>query len=115
MKNIKDYAVKAQLIEIKLDDATLIETYGEPITFYTYDVISLSKYFDFYHTKHENQFENLEKILRSMVLDNKGKPVLNENEDLPVDIAAAALSKISDILGKSHSKTSTSTVGEQQK
>lgn len=113
--NIKNFASTPKLIEISLDDESLLETYGEPITFYTYDTVSLSTYFDFYNAKSNSEFANLEKILHAMVLDDKGNKVLQADEDLPVDIAAAAITKIGTILGKSLSKPSTSTVGEQPK
>ena len=113
--NIKEFASKPQLIEIILDEPTLVEKYGETITFYTYDTVSLTSYFDFYDARSENQFGNLEKIMRKMILLDDGKPALAADEDLPIDIATAAIQKIGDILGKSQRKTSTQTIGEPQK
>lgn len=113
--NIKEFASKPNLIEIKLDDTELVEKYGEPITFHTYNIVSLSTYFDFYSSRNNNEYNHLEKMLRKLVLDHEGKQVLAEDEDLPIDIAAATITKIGDILGKSLSKSSTQKTGEQQK
>lgn len=113
--NIKQFATKPKLIEIVLDESTLVETYGEPITFHTYDTVSLSTYFDFYNARSKSEYDNLEKIIHTMVLNDKGERVLQDDEDLPVDIAAAAIAKIGEILGKSHSKSSTPVTGEPQK
>lgn len=113
--NIKELATKPKLVEITLDEPTLVEKYGETITFYTYDTVSLTSYFDFYDARSENQFGNLEKIMRKMILSSEGKPVLADDEDLPIDIATSAIQKIGDILGKSQRKSSTPTVGEPQK
>lgn len=113
--NIKKYASVPKLIEIKLDDKDLLEKYGETITFHTYDVVGLSAYFEFFNARANSEFEALDKMIKKFILDSNGKPVLADNEDLPIDIAAAAINKIGEILGKSQSKTSTQKTGKQQK
>ena len=105
--NIKEFASVPKLIEINLDSEDLVKKYGEAITFYTYDTVTMATYFDFYNARSNSEFEQLDKMMKKMILDNKGKPVLANNEDLPIDIAAAAINKIGEILGKSLSKTST--------
>jgi len=113
--NIKKYASVPKLIEISLDSEELLERYGEAITFYTYDVVPMTTYFDFFNARSNNEFVQLDKIMKNMILDKAGKRVLADNEDLPIDIAAAAINKLGEILGKSLSKTSTQKVGEPQK
>lgn len=112
MKNIKDFASIPKLIRIELNDSDLLERYGESIVFYTHDVVGLSTYFEFFNARAEAQFENLGKILKRLILLENGKPALADNEDLPIDIAAAAINKIGEILGKSQSRTSIQKVGE---
>lgn len=113
--NIKDFASKPKLIEIVIDNSEIVERYGEPITFYTYDIVRMSTYFDFFNARSNNEFSNLDKMMKSMILDSDGKQVLGDDEDLPIDLAAAAINKIGEILGKSQSKASTQTTGDQQK
>lgn len=113
--NIKDYASKPELIEIIIDDKDLVEKYGEPITFYAYNIVRMSTYFDFFNARSNNEFSNLDKMMKSMILDKDGKQVLADDEDLPIDIAAAAINKIGEILGKRLSKASIQTTGDQQK
>jgi hypothetical protein len=115
MKNIKEFASVPKLTQIALDDVDLVERYGEPIVFWTYDVVGLSTYFEFFNARSEAQFENLGLILRKLILLENGKPALADNEDLPIDIAAAAINKIGEILGKSQSRTLTPTTGKQPK
>lgn len=105
--NIKELASVPKLIEINLDSDELLERYGEPITFHTYDIVPMATYFEFYNARSNSEFEQLDKMMKKMILNEKGKPVLEDNEDLPIDIAAAAINKIGEILGKSLSKTST--------
>jgi len=114
MKNIKDFASIPKLIEIQLDEKDLIEKYGEPIVFYTYDVVGLSTYFEFFNARAEGQYDELGKTLKKLILLENGKPALADNEDLPIDIAAAAINKVGEILGKSQNRTSTRKVGKQQ-
>ena len=113
--NIKEFASKPQLIEITLDDKDLVEKYGEPITFHTFDIVRMSTYFDFFSARSNNEFSQLDKMMKSMILDKKGNRVLADDEDLPIDIAAAAINKIGEILGKPQSKASIQTTGDQQK
>lgn len=105
--NIKELASVPKLIEIQLDNTDILEKYGEPITFHTYDVVPMATYFDFYNARSNSEFQQLDKMMKNMILDSKGKPALAKDEDLPIDIAAAAINKIGEILGKSLSKTST--------
>jgi hypothetical protein len=111
--NIQEFASTPKLIEIVLDDKELLEKYNEPITFHTYDIVGLSTYFEFFNARSDGQYEQLDKIIKKLILNDKGKPAIKNDQDLPIDIAAAAINKIGAILGKSQSKTSTPTVGEQ--
>jgi hypothetical protein len=111
--NIQEFASTPKLIEIILDDVELLEKYNEPITFHTYDIVGLSTYFEFFNARSDGQYEQLDKIIKKLILNDKGKPAIKDDQDLPIDIAAAAINKIGAILGKSQSKTSTPTVGEQ--
>lgn len=113
--NIKEFAVIPTLVEIILDSKELVEKYGEPITFYTYDTVPLATYFDFFNARSNSEFEQLNGMMKKMILDSKGKPVLADNEDLPIDIAVAALNRLGEMLGKSLSKTSIQTTGKQAK
>lgn len=111
--NIKDYASKPELVEIVLDDKDLVVKYGEPITFHTFNIVRMSTYFDFFSARSNNEFAQLDKMMKAMILDDKGNRVLADDEDLPIDIAAAAINKIGEILGKPQSKASIQTTGDQ--
>lgn len=113
--NIKDFASKPELVEIVLDDKDLVEKYGEAITFHTFNIVRMSTYFDFFSARSNNEFAQLDKMMKAMILDDKGNRVLADDEDLPIDIAAAAINKIGEILGKPQSKASIQTTGDQPK
>ena len=113
--NIKEFAAKPKLTELKITDPDIVEKYGEEITFFTYDVVGMSTYFDFFDARQKGNFTNLGKMMKQMILDDKGNPAHAEDGDLPIDIAAAAVNLLGDILGKPQSKTSIQKTGKQPK
>jgi hypothetical protein len=113
--NINKFASVPKLMQVIIDDADIVEKYGEAITFHTYDIVTMSTYFDFFNARSKGEFENLGKMMKQLILNEEGKPALKDNEDLPIDIAAAAINKLGDILGKSQSKASIQKSGKQPK
>lgn len=111
--DIKAFARKPQLIEIELDSEDILESYGETIKFWMYDYVDISTYFDFFKSQRETDGEQLNALLRKIILNAKGEPAIGEDEKLPVDISVAALTKINETLGKSRTKLSTQKTGTQ--
>jgi hypothetical protein len=108
---INELASVPKLLQIDLDSPEILAQYGEVVTFWTYDIVSLSTYFDFYNARSTSQFDNLHKMMRKLILLEDGSQALKENEDLPIDIAAAAINKVGEILGKSQNRPSAQKVG----
>lgn len=111
--DIKSLARKPQLIEIVLDDAELVESYGEAIKFWMLDYVDISTYFDFFRSQGEGQGEELNTLLRKIILNAEGQPAIGADEALPIDISVAALTKINETLGKSKTKSLTQNSGAQ--
>lgn len=101
--NINKFTTKPELILITIDDEDIKTKYNEPdgITFYTYDIVSLKTYFEFATGHNQGQHEYLVKLIHTMILDKEGKPVITDGKELPFDIAAAAVAKLGELLGKS--------------
>jgi hypothetical protein len=112
--NIQQLAKKPELEELKLDDEGIIETYGEPISFWMSDHVDLTTYFDFFKYQGDKDGEQLMQVLRRIIKKEDGTPAIDEEAVLPVDITLAALMKVNDHLGKSRAKLSTKEVGTQQ-
>lgn len=112
--DIKQLARKPQLIEIVIDDEVILSSYGETIKFWMYDYVDISTYFDFFKSQTEGDGEGLNVLLRKIILTADGKPAMADDEQLPVDISLAALTKINDVLGKSRPKSSTPKAGKHQ-
>lgn len=113
--NIQDFKIKPKLIDITIDDETIIESYGDSIKFHMYDHLDLTTYFKFFKAQSEGNTDELLKIVKTIILDEKGKPVMNQEYELPIDIFTNAVVKITEHLGKSGTKNSTPTeTGIQQ-
>lgn len=113
--DISNFAKKPQLIDLTIDDADIIEKYGESITFYMIDEIGIDAYFSFYRLQQQQKTEELNELLRKIVLKQDGTPALAIDEVLPVDLTLAVLVKINEFLGKSKPKTSQEKTGTSQK
>lgn len=113
--DIKNLARKPQLIAVELNDEGIVETYGESIKFWMMDYVDISTYFDFFKAQGEGNGDQLNVLLRKIILNEQGKSAIGDDEKLPVDIAVAALTKINETLGKSNPKSSTKKTGDQPK
>jgi hypothetical protein len=113
--DISKFAKKPTLTKITIDDAEVVEQYGETIEFHMLDQMSISTYFEFYRLQQDQDSDKLNDLLRKIVLKDDGTPALAEDEMLPVDLTLGLLVKINDFLGKLKTKTSTPTTGEQSK
>lgn len=111
--NITDLVRKPQLLEITVDDRDIVETYGEPVTFWMTDHIDLNTYFDFYKHQANEDGDALMETLRKIVLNAEGKPVIGEDEVLPTDLTISVLVRINTQLGKSKTRESAKKVGTQ--
>lgn len=113
--NINKFKTKSDLIEIRLDDESIKTNYGEEIIFYTQSHPKLTTYFNFFESRVNGDYDKLEQIVRSLILNKDGQPALKDDETLPADIFTQVILKLGEQLGKSASRTSTSKVGELQK
>lgn len=107
--NIQDFKVKPKIIEITIDDADIIEKYGDTIKFFMYDYMDLTTYFKFFKAQAEGNTDTLLQIVKDVILDDKGNKVISQEFQLPVDIFTSAVVRITDHLGKSVTKNSTQT------
>lgn len=113
---IKQLAKKPQLTKLEITDSDIVETYGDSITFYMIDQFDINTYFSFYRLQQGGDSGLLNELLRRLILDSEGKPVLQDDEVFPVNLTLAILVRINDFLGKSNAKdTSTTENGTSQK
>jgi len=113
--DISKLAKKPQLIELVVNDTDIVERFGEPITFYIKDQFGISDYFNFFKLQRQENDQLLNDLLRKLILKKDGTPAIGDDEVLPVSVTLAILMEISEFLGKSVTKaTSTQETGTQQ-
>mgnify|MGYP003348340938 CR=1 FL=1 len=112
MKSISEFARKPQLVKIVLDGDDIKEEFGDTVTFYMKDFVDINTYFEFFRSQSDDNGK-LSEILQKIILNEEGNPVLKEGDQLPVNLAVSALTKINETLGKSKTKPSMSETGNQ--
>ncbi len=98
--NLQSLAKKAQLVKLTLDSEEIVKEYGDSIDFYISDDVSLQQYFDFYKLQGVSNFDGLLKLVRSLLKNEDGLPVLAADETLPVLLQAKVLERVANFLAE---------------
>jgi hypothetical protein len=88
-----------KLVEVKLDDKDVIKEYGEALTFYTWDRQPMDVFMRLANIDQKNTGD-LINIVKTLILDEEGKQVLNDKNMLPTSILMKAIAKVTEQLGK---------------
>ena len=99
MKKLSDLAGKPALTSMVIDNADIVEKYGEELEFYVYDKLPISTYTKLASLDSKDAGQ-LYAAVKDLILDDKGLPVVNEEKTLPMDIMNAAIMKVTESLGK---------------
>lgn len=96
---LSQLTAKPQLIEVSIDDEQTVQEFGEAITFYTWDRQPMDVFMKLANASN-NDTSNIISIVRTLILDEKGKEVLSDNAMLPTHVLMKAISKVTELLGK---------------
>jgi len=96
---LQQLKAKPQLIKLVLDDEDVVKQYGEPIEFWVYDRQSMDVFVRLATVKPDNVGE-LFQLVNTMVLDEEGKPIITNEETLPMDVMGKVVQKVVERLGK---------------
>lgn len=88
-----------QLVEIKLDDKDVVKQYGEALVFYTYDRQPMDVFMRLANIDQKNTGD-LISVVKTLILDEEGKQVLNDKNMLPTGVLMKAIAKVVEQLGK---------------
>jgi len=88
-----------KLVEIKIDDEETLKEYGEALSFHTWDRQPLDVFLRLANIDTKNTGE-LITIVKTLILDEKGKEIVTDKSMLPTNILLKAIQKVTDILGK---------------
>lgn len=95
---ITELASAPKLVEIKLDDESTVDKYGDEIAFWVWDRQPMDKYIQM--AQNDKDVGAVMNIAKEMILDEKGQQVITDDKALPGDVAFKALTKVIETLGK---------------
>jgi hypothetical protein len=90
-------AKQPALIRIELDDEDTIKEFGEALEFWCYDRQPLDSFMKFANRGNDSQV--MVDILKEMVLDEDGNPVIKDGLILPTKVMVRVATKLMDTLG----------------
>jgi hypothetical protein len=96
---ISQLSAKPQLIELQIDDEETVKQYGEPVSVWTWDRQPLETFMKLASIDQANPGQVID-IVRTLILDENGKPVIRGEEMLPMKLLMKIIQKIVDVLGK---------------
>ena len=95
---ITELVSKPKLISITIDDAETVKEFGEALEFWTHDRQPLDQFLKLSNNLNKDQAAAIE-VIKTMVLDEKGKQILTGEELLPISVMVKVMAKIMDRLG----------------
>lgn len=99
MKALKDLSTKPQLVRLTIDRPEIVEQYGDQLEFYILDRMSTETYAQLIGMDQSDTVA-MYMMLKDMILDETGAPVIDSERTLPPNLLVEAVIKISEHLGK---------------
>lgn len=96
---LSDITAQPKLVEVTLDDKEIIDEYGEALTFFTWDRQPMDVFMRLANIEGKNTGD-LINVVKTLILDDKGKEILNDKNMLPVSVLMKAIAKVTEQLGK---------------
>lgn len=96
---LSDITAQPKLVEVKLDDKEILDEYGEALTFHTWDRQPMEVFMRLANINSGNTGE-LISVIKTLILDEKGKEILTDKNMLPVSVLMKAVAKVTEQLGK---------------
>lgn len=96
---LSQLTAKPQLIEVSIDDEDTLKEFGEAITFYTWDRQPMDVFMKLANAT-SGDTSSIISIVRTLILDEKGKEVLKDDAMLPTHVLMKAIAKVTELLGK---------------
>ncbi|CAB4154627.1 hypothetical protein UFOVP647_16 [uncultured Caudovirales phage] len=96
---LSQLAAKPQLVEVKLDDEDVIKEFGEPLEFWTWDRQPIDVFMQLAGASSKEPKLMIE-IMRKLILDEKGKEIIQGEVMLPSNVLLKVIAKIVELLGK---------------
>lgn len=92
-------ASKPQLIKVEINDETIVQEFGEPLEFYTWDRQPLDTFMKLANATQTDPGTMID-IVRKLILDENGKEIISKEQMLPTQVLVKVIAKIVEMLGK---------------
>jgi hypothetical protein len=96
---LSQLSAKPQLIQVHLDDEDTVKEFGEEIEFWTWDRQPMDVFMKLANSS-TTDTSNIITVVKTLILDEKGKEILNGENMLPINVLMKAIGKVTEILGK---------------
>ena len=96
---LSQLSAKPQLIDVSIDDEATITEFGEAIEFWTWDRQPMDVFMKLASASNTDT-QNIIGIVRTLILDEKGKEILKDDAMLPTHVLMKAIGKVTELLGK---------------
>lgn len=96
---LSQIAKKPRLIEVTIDDADIVEEFGEALTFWTWDRQPMDVFLKLAAIDQKNTASVIEAV-RDLVLNEDGSKVLTGEESLPTKVLMRVIVCVVESLGK---------------
>jgi hypothetical protein len=96
---LSELAQKPKLEKITITSETLVEKYGDELDFFIYDRQPIDIFTKLADVTEGNATEYMV-ILKDLILNEDGEPVMSEEKSLPIDVMTEAMKLIGEHLGK---------------
>lgn len=96
---LETLAKKAELIKLVVDDEDTVREFSEPVEFWTYDRAPIEVYLKLHQAQMTGDVDTSIQIVKTLILDARGKRVMSEDQILPAQLLARCIGKIMEKLG----------------
>lgn len=105
--NLSNFAAEPVLVKLSITDPVLVEKYRtDSIDFWIYDRQDMETYMQLASMSgKENSFSDLAKLVKKLIFNADGTPVITGKVILPVDIMIRVIEETVKNLGNSQSQT----------
>jgi hypothetical protein len=96
---LSEIAKKPRLIEVTINDADIVEEFGEALTFWTWDRQPMDVFLKLAAIDQSNTASVIEAV-RELILNEDGTQVLTGEESLPTKVLMRVIVSVVESLGK---------------
>lgn len=102
--DLKKLAAKPKLERIVIDEPHIIEEFGEPLEFYMWDRQPMNTYVRLSNVD-TRDIDNMIEEIRGLILDQEGKRMLENDDQLPITVLLSVINAVVTRLGNFKSQT----------